>query len=201
MAKNSTLTKWKMSSYLHLLQEEICMQHDVIVIGGGTVGAAIAYGLARQEAAAVAGCSTAATATSARRAPISVWSGCRARASTMPAYQAWTGASVDLWPDFDDELAGTDADRRRSTSAMAACSFCLGEEEFEDAAAAPAAAAQPARRQRTRTGRCSTGTRSSKLLPKVPLGARRERRELWPARRARQSAAPACRRCIGGFSA
>ena len=38
----------------------------------------------------------------------------------MPAYQMWTRASIELWPDFNSELAGPDRDRSRNTSAMAA---------------------------------------------------------------------------------
>ena len=54
------------------------MRPDIVVIGGGTVGAAIAYGLARKQEKVLLLDGDDGDFRAARR--ISDWSGCRARA-------------------------------------------------------------------------------------------------------------------------
>ncbi|MFV2092637.1 MAG: NAD(P)/FAD-dependent oxidoreductase [Hyphomicrobiales bacterium] len=78
------------------------MEYDTIVIGAGLVGAAVAYGLARQ------GVSTALLDEGdiAFRASLGnfglVW--VQSKGDGCPAYARWTRASADLWPGFAARL-------------------------------------------------------------------------------------------------
>jgi glycine/D-amino acid oxidase-like deaminating enzyme len=104
------------------------MSADVIVVGGGQVGAAIAYGLAasgvktllidgddRDFRSAVANFGL-------------VWA--QGKGMNMPAYQELTRRSTDLWPDFCRELTdvtGVDLQYERKGG----LALCLGEADFE----------------------------------------------------------------------
>jgi len=101
---------------------------DVVVIGGGMVGAAIAYGCVRRGAT-VAMIDGGDGAFRAARANAGlVFSQCKGVG--MPAYAAWTRECIDLWPDFAEEMssaAGRDIGFRQ-TGGM---TFCVGAEEME----------------------------------------------------------------------
>lgn len=104
------------------------MRPDFIVIGAGTVGAAIAYGLARrgQRVAILDGDDGDFRAARANFGL--VW--LQGKGLNMPAYQEWTRRSVDLWPDFCDELsdrAATDLQYENEGG----LAFCLGDADFE----------------------------------------------------------------------
>ncbi|MFV2092659.1 MAG: NAD(P)/FAD-dependent oxidoreductase, partial [Hyphomicrobiales bacterium] len=79
------------------------MEFDTIVIGGGLVGAAVAYGLARQ------GYPTPMLDESdiAFRASVGnfglIW--VQGKGDGMPEYASWTKVSADLWPEFAARLA------------------------------------------------------------------------------------------------
>lgn len=104
------------------------MAIDIVVIGAGTVGAAIAYGLVhrglnvlmldgsdREARAAVANFGL-------------VW--CQGKGTGFPPYQQLTRTSADLWPAFEAELAarsGIGLEYARPGG----LTFCLGEDEFE----------------------------------------------------------------------
>lgn len=104
------------------------MQADIVVIGAGTVGAAIAYGLAKSGArvlvldggdrdfrAAVANFGL-------------VW--VQGKGLDMPAYQRLSADSVDSWRSFSDELEGTtNGDLQYDNNGGLV--ICLGEAEFE----------------------------------------------------------------------
>src|SRR5215216_5498717 len=107
----------------------ICMQSDVIVIGAGTVGAAIAYGLAQKKLRVLLLDGDDGDFRAARANFGLVW--LQGKGINMPAYQALTGSSVDLWPEFNTELAGltgTDVQYERNGG----LTFCLGDDEFEN---------------------------------------------------------------------
>jgi glycine/D-amino acid oxidase-like deaminating enzyme len=76
--------------------------YDVLIVGGGLVGMAVAHGLARR------GVSTAVidegdTAFRASHGNFGlVW--VQSKGDGMPAYAAWTRSSADLWPTFAEEL-------------------------------------------------------------------------------------------------
>src|SRR5262245_1450057 len=93
-----------MSSYPRFPQEEIWMQVDVIVIGAGTVGAAIAYGLARRKLRVLVLDGDDTDFRAARANFGLVW--LQGKGINLPAYQLWTRASTELWPEFNRELAG-----------------------------------------------------------------------------------------------
>src|SRR5580704_3133457 len=107
-------------------------RYDAIVIGGGLVGSAIAYGLAR------AGLSTALidegdVAFRAARGNFGlVW--VQSKGVGMPPYAHWTRRSADLWPALADALlgsTGTDVALRQPGG----LAFCLSESEFTERAA------------------------------------------------------------------
>jgi glycine/D-amino acid oxidase-like deaminating enzyme len=104
------------------------MHPDIIVIGAGTVGAAIAYGLARKRLRVLVLDGDDGDYRAARANFGLVW--LQGKGMNMPAYQELTRRSVDLWPDFDTELAGlaaTDLQYERNGG----LAFCLGEDEYE----------------------------------------------------------------------
>lgn len=104
------------------------MQPDVIVIGGGTVGAAIGYGLAvrRQKVLLLDGDDGDFRAARANFGL--VWQ--QGKGMDMPAYQRLTRESVTRWPDFAAELEeATGIGLQYEHDGGLA--FCLGEGEFE----------------------------------------------------------------------
>ncbi len=88
---------------------------DILVIGGGLVGGAIAWGAAR------AGARTALLdegdiAFRAARGNFGlVW--VQSKGAGMPPYAHWTRRSAELWPSLADMLLGTTGTRRRAAPA------------------------------------------------------------------------------------
>ena len=104
------------------------MEADVVVIGAGTVGAAIAYGLARrrQRVLVLDGDDRDFRAAAANFGLI--WQS--GKGMDMPAYQQLTRGSVDLWPAFCAELeaeTGIDLHYDRKGG----LTICLGEAEYD----------------------------------------------------------------------
>jgi glycine/D-amino acid oxidase-like deaminating enzyme len=140
---------------------------DVAVIGGGMVGTALAYGMAR-HGADVAVLDEGDVAHRAARGNFGlVWS--QSKGLGMPAYVAWTRASVDDWPDFAREMgecAGVDLGYHGAGGLI----LCLGEKELEERA-------NHVRRLHNQSGGM-TQTRMldrrevAELLPRARLGAR-----------------------------
>lgn len=102
---------------------------DIIVVGGGMVGAAIAYGLARQGAE-VAVLDEGDSAFRAARGNFGlVW--VQTKGLGMQRYAEWTRQSADIYPDFADELleaTGIDIAHERPGG----IAFCLGDAELEE---------------------------------------------------------------------
>jgi len=100
---------------------------DVVVIGGGVVGSAIAYGLARRGAR-VTVLDEGDDAFRASRVNFGlVW--LHSKGAGMPAYGFWTRHSCDLWPQFAAELkdlTGVETNYVKSGG----LSYCLGEAEY-----------------------------------------------------------------------
>src|SRR5579883_3563078 len=79
---------------------------DVIVIGAGTVGAAIAYGLARKglRVTVLDGPDTDFRAARANFGLVWVQGKGQGKQQPMPAYQALSRRSSDLWPGVNAEI-------------------------------------------------------------------------------------------------
>jgi hydrogen cyanide synthase HcnC len=102
--------------------------YDLIVVGGGLVGGAIAWGAARLGAS-VALIDEGDTAFRAARANFGlVW--IQSKGAGMPPYAHWSRRSAELWP----QLAAAMADATGLDVALqqtGGLSFFLGEEEYE----------------------------------------------------------------------
>ena len=105
------------------------MQVDVIVIGAGTVGSAIAYGLTKHRLRVLVLDGSDTDHRAARANFGLVW--LQGKGLTMPEYQKLTRQSVDLWPEFHDQLTrlvGGVIDYQRNGG----LAFCLGEAALEE---------------------------------------------------------------------
>jgi glycine/D-amino acid oxidase-like deaminating enzyme len=106
--------------------------HDLIVIGGGLVGGAIAWGAARLGAS-VALLDEGDIAFRAARGNFGlVW--VQSKGAGNPPYAHWTRKSSELWPDLAATLmqrTGVDPALRQPGGFM----FCLSDEEYENRAA------------------------------------------------------------------
>ena len=105
------------------------MRPDVVVIGGGTVGAAIAYGLAGRRLRVLMLDGDDGDFRAARANFGLVW--LQGKGMGMPAYQDLTRESVTLWPEFRTELSdetGIDLQYEQNGG----LNFCLGDEDFQN---------------------------------------------------------------------
>lgn len=104
------------------------MRPDIVVIGGGTVGAAIAYGLAkaRQRLLLLDGDDGDFRAAHANFGL--VW--LQGKGLGLPAYQALTRESIALWRGFGDALEA-ETGIGLAYEQNGGLAFCLGEEGFE----------------------------------------------------------------------
>jgi len=78
------------------------MQVEIVVIGAGTVGAALGYGLARRGRRVLLLDGSDRDVRAARANFGLVW--LQGKGSGMPAYQLLTRDSIELWPRFDADL-------------------------------------------------------------------------------------------------
>jgi glycine/D-amino acid oxidase-like deaminating enzyme len=102
-------------------------QDTIAVIGGGMVGSAIAYGLARRGADVLLLDEGDLAYRAARGNFGLVWT--QGKGDSMAAYAAWSVASSELWPEFAAAMAsaaGRDIGYRRSGGLV----FCLSDEEY-----------------------------------------------------------------------
>ena len=107
------------------------MAYDLIVIGGGLVGGAIAWGAA-EKGASVALIDQGDIAFRAARGNFGlVW--VQSKGASMPNYAHWTRTSAELWPGLAEALAGaTGVDvALRQRGGLA---FCLSDAELEERA-------------------------------------------------------------------
>jgi glycine/D-amino acid oxidase-like deaminating enzyme len=102
---------------------------DVLIVGGGLVGASLAVGMAGRGAGVRVLDGADADLRAARANFGLVW--VQSKGHDMPAYGRWTRRSADLWPAFADKLrAATGLDLRLRQSG--GLSFCLGEAALEE---------------------------------------------------------------------
>jgi len=100
---------------------------DVIVIGAGVVGAALAYGLLQQGQTVIVLDGGDRDPRAARANFGLVW--VQGKGANTPAYNALSRKSSDLWPAFRQELAGVSA-TRVDYSRPGGLAFCLSEDEY-----------------------------------------------------------------------
>ncbi len=102
--------------------------YDIAVVGGGMVGSAIAYGLAKRGARVVVLDQGDNALRSARVNFGLVW--LQSKGDGMPAYARWTRRSADLWGAFAAELIDTTgiSPEHEQRGGLA---YCLGENGFE----------------------------------------------------------------------
>ncbi|CRK76278.1 Hydrogen cyanide synthase subunit HcnC precursor [Nereida ignava] len=102
---------------------------DTLVIGGGLVGAAVAWGLARQGEKVIL-LDEGDVALRASRGNFGlVW--VQSKGSGMHDYARWTRRSADLWPEFADCLA-EDSGISPDYHKPGGLHFCLSEDEMEN---------------------------------------------------------------------
>lgn len=102
--------------------------YDIAVVGGGMLGSAIAWGCA-SRGARVAMLDGGDVALRAARGNFGlVWS--QGKGDGMPAYAAWTRASLAAWPALAERISGL-AGRDVGYEARGGLNFCLGERELE----------------------------------------------------------------------
>jgi len=104
------------------------MRPDIIVIGGGTVGAAVAYGLARRREKVLLLDGDDGDFRAARANFGLVW--LQGKGLGMPAYQALTRDSIGRWRGFRDGLE-TDSGIGLCYQQNGGLAFCFGEEGLE----------------------------------------------------------------------
>jgi glycine/D-amino acid oxidase-like deaminating enzyme len=109
------------------------MRPDIVVVGAGTVGAAIAYGLALRGARVLLLDGDDGDFRAARANFGLVWM--QGKGLGMPAYQTLTRQSIGCWQGFADELE-TRSDMALCYEQNGGLAFCLGADAFEQRQAA-----------------------------------------------------------------
>ena len=102
--------------------------HDAIVVGGGLVGAAIAYGLQKKGLSTIMLDEGDIAFRAARGNFGLVW--VQGKGADFPPYAQWTWTSAQAWPDLNAEIleiTGEDIGYRRPGGAE----ICIDTEEFE----------------------------------------------------------------------
>jgi glycine/D-amino acid oxidase-like deaminating enzyme len=101
---------------------------DILVIGGGTVGAAVAYGLARAGASVIVLDGGDGDVRASRVNFGLIW--VQSKGSGFPQYHAWSRESAHLWPAFAAELEAS-TDISVQLRQHGGVHFCVGDAEFE----------------------------------------------------------------------
>lgn len=104
------------------------MNADVIVIGGGVVGSALAYGIAKAGSRVLVLDGADGDFRAARANFGLVW--VQGKGANLPPYSVFTRKSSDLWPSFRDGLM-ENSKLPVDYSCNGGLAFCLGEDELE----------------------------------------------------------------------
>jgi len=148
------------------MQNEGGKTADIVVIGAGLVGSAIAYGLAGRKVRVLVLDGGDRDFRAANANGGLVW--LQGKGLDMPAYQQLTRTSVELWPNFSAELTDTTAvDLQYEYNGGLA--FCLSEAEFEQRRSLLLRWHNQLRRSEPDWEMLDRDA-LSKLLPKVQLG-------------------------------
>ena len=101
---------------------------DVLIVGGGLVGASLAVGMARAGASVRVLDGGDGDIRAARANFGLIW--VQSKGHDMPAYARWTRQSADLWADFAreiGEISGVNLHHRQTGG----LSYCLSDDDFE----------------------------------------------------------------------
>ncbi|MBB3303406.1 glycine/D-amino acid oxidase-like deaminating enzyme [Rhizobium sp. BK077] len=104
------------------------MNSDIIVVGGGVVGAALAYGFAKKGLSVLVLDGEDGDMRAARANFGLVW--VQGKGATAPAYHGLTRQSADLWPAFLQELTGS-SEARVDYTRPGGLFYCLSDGEYE----------------------------------------------------------------------
>jgi hydrogen cyanide synthase HcnC len=104
------------------------MTYDVAVIGGGMVGAAIAYGCAARGARTALLDQGDPSLRAARANYGLIYS--QGKGEGLGAYAAWTRRGISLWPAFAEAMASA-AGRSIGFRQRGVLAYCLGEEDLD----------------------------------------------------------------------
>lgn len=102
---------------------------EIVVIGAGTVGSAIAYGLARRGVRTLVLDGPSNDFRAARANFGLVW--VQGKGAGMPAYQALTRTSSNAWPEFESELRDHADQKTLEYERRGGLVYCLGDAEFQ----------------------------------------------------------------------
>lgn len=102
---------------------------DAIVVGGGLVGSALAFGLGEQGLRVIVLDESDVAYRAARGNFGLIW--VHNKGAGFPAYARWTRRSADLWPAFAETLCGI-LDLDIGYRASGGLHLCLGEKEADD---------------------------------------------------------------------
>src|SRR5476651_515520 len=106
---------------------ENAMRPDIVVVGGGTIGSAIAYGLALRGERVLLLDGDDGDFRAARANFGLVW--LQGKGLGMPAYQTLTRHSIESWQGFADELEAR-SDMGLCYEQNGGLAFCLGADAF-----------------------------------------------------------------------
>ena len=112
-----------------MADQPISGRFDVLVIGGGMLGSAIAYGCATRGARTLLLDGGDLDLRAARGNFGLVWS--QGKGIGMPAYAAWTGRSLDLWPDFSERMSSA-ATQSIAYARVGGLDFIVGDQDMQE---------------------------------------------------------------------
>lgn len=102
---------------------------DVVIVGAGMVGSAIAWGLSKLGKRVIVLDGTDEAERAARANFGLVWG--QSKGDTLPDYARWTREAIQLWPEFQDELLNETGVSCGFTG-NGGLHLCMTEEELED---------------------------------------------------------------------
>lgn len=141
-------------------------QADVIIIGGGVIGASLGYGLAKRQARVILLDREDFRLTASRGNFGLVW--VQSKGFGMPRYAQWSQEAAERWPVFSEQLE-SETGIALSYEQTGGFEMCLSDEEFTQR---EAFLEQMRRQSLTGTYPCSMMTRAEmqERMPRIELG-------------------------------
>ncbi len=143
-------------------------QADVVIIGGGVIGASLGYGLTKRQARVIILDREDFRLTASRGNFGLVW--VQSKGFGMPRYAQWSQEAAERWPAFSEQLE-SETGLALSYQQTGGFEMCLGEEEF---AQREAFLEQMRQQSLTGTYPCTMMTREAmqERMPRIELGPR-----------------------------